>query len=105
LKQDDGFSKKDHLKNAHKQTGELPEELANAPKLPEAASYLWAYFLHLHRQRQISAGGVQPLSYGEIEAWTRLMKQPLDPWELNTLLRVDNAFLKVQQQKRNKGKP
>jgi hypothetical protein len=36
---------------------------------------------------------VNPLQPTEIEAWARLMRVTLTPWEARTLFRMDQAFL------------
>lgn len=71
----------------------MPEELANAPVMPECAAYLWAYFWELHRSRHHNGFGWLSLQYSDIEAWSRLTKQKLDQWELSAILRLDSLYL------------
>jgi len=78
---------------AWRQTGVMPQELADAPSQPEQLAYLWGFFLDLSRQRTNNGFGVLPLQYADIYAWTRLNEQPLDRWELDAILRLDGAYL------------
>ena len=71
----------------------MPEELANAPELPEPVKYLWGFFLDLSRQRGSNGFGVLPLSYSDIHAWQQLNELSLDRWELDAILRLDGAYL------------
>lgn len=71
----------------------MPEELANAPAIPESVAYLWAYFWELSRARSNNGFGPLALQYSDIEAWTRLTRQKLDPWELNAIVSLDALYL------------
>ena len=62
--------------------------------LPYFAVPLWQSFWMLHDTRQGAAmGGLQPISYLEIDAYSRLMQVSLEPWEVEIVKRMDNAFL------------
>jgi len=93
VKQDDGHTLRDHLVNAWKQSGIMPDELRTAPRLPELTGHLWGYYLRLHRRRQNYGWGHVPLTYLEVEAWARLNKVTLDHWELDAILEIDDAYL------------
>lgn len=71
----------------------MPDELADAPPLPECAAHLWAYFWELSRSRSHNGFGYLALQYVDIEAWSRLTKQTLDPWELNAIVKLDALYL------------
>lgn len=62
------------------------------PDLPVEVEHLWEIFLDLNgtRSRGFSAN---PISFAEIEAYCRLVYGPLSPWEIGTLLAVDQAVL------------
>ena len=93
VRQEDGFTLKQHLLTAWKQSGKKPQELIDAPPLPELTAYLWGYYQELHRRRVNYGWGHVPLSFSEVEAWARLTKRKLDPWELSALLDIDAVYL------------
>jgi hypothetical protein len=68
----------------------LAEEVpvATAPPLC-SARYVWEYFCELHTQRGHSFGSFLPLSWTEIDAWSRLSRTPLSPWETRVLSLLD----------------
>lgn len=68
---------------------------AQPPPIPTELRYLWSTFLSLSRARGNNGFGPNPLSFTEIEAWCRLMHIRLDPWEVDTLRAIDDAFLEV----------
>ncbi len=55
--------------------------------------YLWAAFLALHRARSSSGFGPNPISWAEIEAYSRLNWLFLDPWEVDTIRSLDEAYM------------
>jgi hypothetical protein len=63
------------------------------PPFPAVAMHLWDAFLRLHRARGSSGFGPVPISYGDIAAYMRLLDQPLQPWEVETLRGLDDAYL------------
>lgn len=92
-RQQDGATLKQHLESAYRQTGVMPEELADEPDLPYLAAHVWYYFLELHRTRSSNGFGENPLSYAEIECWCRLTGIVLEQWELQALVGIDGAYL------------
>jgi hypothetical protein len=68
------------------------------PRLKEehlayTATPLWNTFWTLHETRQVSKFGFQPITYLEIDAYSRLMQVEFDPWEIEILKKMDRAFL------------
>ncbi|ABN75407.1 phage tail assembly chaperone [Cereibacter sphaeroides] len=63
------------------------------PPVPEAGRVLWQAFWQLSRRRTYHAAGPNPLSWTEIEAWTRLMRTPFEPHHVRILAALDDAFL------------
>jgi len=76
-------SVKEHLTKVWQQTGHKPKELDIAPA-PEGMGYLVGLFWDCKRS-------AEPLTYGEIESWSRLTGQTLDPDEVWCLMRLDDA--------------
>lgn len=93
VKQEDGHTLREHLVAAWKQSGIKPQELKAVPVLPDLVAYLWSYYLKLHSRRVNYGWGHVPLSYLEVEAWARLNKLVLDPWELDAILEIDDAYI------------
>jgi len=71
----------------------MPEALANLPELPPHAAHLWEYFTELSRKRVMGFNGPASLQFVDIEAWGRLKRVRLDPWELDAILTLDDLFL------------
>ncbi len=57
--------------------------------MPRAAAYLWGWFLELNAAR----AGTVPISYRELEAWSRLSGLSLSPWEVKALKALDTNWL------------
>lgn len=60
--------------------------------MPEEVEYLveWAY--RLYGRSGVGFSAVNPLSYGEIEAWARLNDIDLTPEEVEALVVLDDAM-------------
>lgn len=54
---------------------------------------LWNAFQRLNATRSYHMAGPNPISFAEIEAFTRLIRQPLEPWQVAILLDMDAAWL------------
>lgn len=80
-------------------TGERPPEL-RTPECPAAVAYLLQWFAELSRGRPVGMG-LAPLSWCEIDAWSRLTGTRLQHWELRALLALDGAWLRAAA----KGRP
>lgn len=91
----DGTTLRDHLLAAYRQSGIMPQELADAPTCPQSASHVWMWFLELSATRQTSGFSVSPISYGEVEAWASLTGTITEPWEVTAIRAIDLEFVKV----------
>lgn len=63
-------------------------------RIPEAGRLLWAFFIEISETRTYHAGGPNPISHAEIDAWARLNRWPLEPHHVAILREMDGAFLK-----------
>lgn len=63
------------------------------PALPAELGYLWDWFLSLHIARRYNEAGPQPIGYAEIDAWARLTRTPIAPWEVEALRSLDMTWL------------
>lgn len=61
------------------------------PRVPEGASLLWNGFAALSRAR---GSGPAAITFPEIEAWSRLMRVPLEPHQVEILCAMDQLWLK-----------
>jgi hypothetical protein len=62
------------------------------PDVPFAGRRVWGIFHELNATR--GAGmGANPISFAEIEAWSRLRREPVRPFELDMIRALDRAYL------------
>lgn len=67
--------------------------------MPPENAYLVRWFNQIGRARALHEWGFAPISWAEIDAWSRLMRIQPDPWEIDALLRLDRAWLKIMGEK------
>lgn len=79
---------------AYQATGRMPDELLNAPCVPENAAHVWWWFLELSKTRR-NGFGISAIGYLDIDAWARLTKTKLEPWELRAICLLDAKFIEV----------
>lgn len=84
-----GAALADHYAVVAKQTGKVVE----GPPMPAALRYLWNHFVQLDRGRTGNGFGPNPVTWGEIKAYCEVMRVQLDPWEVEALKAVDDAYL------------
>lgn len=68
------------------------------PPEPTRLTYLFRIFNMAGRGRPLSPGGWMPLPISEIDATARLLSIRLRPWEIDGLLRLDDAWRKVMSE-------
>lgn len=66
------------------------------PDFPEEYTFAWSSFFDLNNCRGSNGFGVNPISFSEIEAYTRLTGKVLLPYEINAINIIDSCFLKAQ---------
>ena len=79
---------------------EFRGENADDSEPPEQIGYLWYWFNDLTDWRD-NAFGVGALSHQEIEAWARLFRIEISPFEVDALRRLDREFRSFQHEKNN----
>lgn len=89
---DHGVTKREHLQQVQRQTGETPTDL-QGPQCPPALEYIWQWFLELHQSRGHSMNGPLPLSHQELAAWAQLTQRPLSILEVRLLKSLDQQWL------------
>ena len=85
-----GASLGDHYAAVARETG---KEVAPAPVLPAALSYLWNHFAMLHRTRGSNGFGPNPISWSEMKAYVEMTGSRLEPWEVEAIRQLDEEFL------------
>lgn len=91
-----GASAADHLAVVAKAMNKAP----NGAELPPHAGYLWNTFVELSSCRAPTGFGSAPISFSEIDAYRRMKRTSLLPWEVDAIRALDEAF--IQTGSRNK---
>lgn len=73
---------------------EYEAELAT-PDFPIPMAYLWSAYHRLRRRKGGNGFGVSPLEWPDIDAFNRLSRISLLPWEVAMLERLDDIYLKA----------
>lgn len=71
------------------------ENEPEAPQIPPAGLRVWGIFLDLHATRGSNGFGANPIAYADIEAWSRLRREPVRPFELDMIRALDATWLEV----------
>ncbi|NSX90365.1 phage tail assembly chaperone [Agrobacterium tumefaciens] len=66
-----------------------------SPKLgiPAGGELLWRWFVDLNRARSYHMAGPNPISFAEIESYSRLMRWPIEPRHIAVLKAMDFTWL------------
>lgn len=72
------------------------------PSVPMGLEDLWSWFQELSETRMFSEVGPQPISFTEIDAWSRLNRISLSPYEVEVIRRLDSAQLVAMIEQREK---
>lgn len=65
-------------------------------EFPVELGHVWSAFINLSRTRSAGFAGANPLSYTEIKNYLELTDTQLKPWEIDTVMRLDEAYMRVQ---------
>lgn len=96
--QEDGSSYRDHLLAGWRQQGyreEIKPEELKFGDIPSEAVRAWNAFFALSLRRDYDEAGPKRLSFLELKAYLESFKIELEQWELDTILKLDDAFIKV----------
>lgn len=93
-RQKDGAMLRDHLVKAatagHARSRQI---LEGGPPCPEGFEYLREWAFRLHGRSGAGMGGLAPLSYGTIAAWSQFTGITPEPDEVDALIRLDGVLL------------
>lgn len=70
-------------------------ELA-CPPMPAALGYLWAAFLRLHRRRGSNGFGPNPITWPDIDSFSRHAQMKFAPWEIEIIEDLDDIYRSEQ---------
>lgn len=84
---------REHLQVAFERSGKLPARLAEARELPDGLDLLWDDFLELHGSRGSTMAGPARISFMDIDAWQRVNRVTLRPWQIEAIRRADTEFM------------
>lgn len=71
----------------------VKSELLEQVQFTEYEKQLLNIFWTIRRQQPTGFGGPNPISYTETDSYIRRMNQPLDAWEVDTIMAMDRAFI------------
>ena len=94
--QGDKATLRHHLEVAWKRTGKKPQQLEDAPDLPQEAAHVWDWFLVLASKRQQAMAGIAPLLESEIGWFFSNRGIAPEPWELDAINALDRAAMEAQ---------
>jgi len=60
--------------------------------LPSTLRYLWITFQRLANRRASNGFGLNPISWADIDAFLRLTRLRLTPWEIEQIEMLDNLY-------------
>ncbi len=73
-----------------------------APRLLKGADYYLQLFYDLNSgARRQGMNGFEPFSWVEVEAYLRLTRQSIEPWEVRLVKRMDSAWLQAAASEEN----
>lgn len=81
------------LNDIVRQTGVVPKELRDLPRLPAALEYLWDWFTELDATRGQGFSADLAIAWQEINAFFAVQRVTPQRWELQALRRIDEAYL------------
>lgn len=98
-----GVSVREHLEQIRRQTGARPALLEDEPLIPIACRHVWEWFQALAAARGGNGFGPNPLSYTEIDAYTRLIGVRITGQEITWLRMLDSLYLQNWSETRTNG--
>lgn len=88
----DGVAERAHLDVAARHGNVVAQAALDGPLFPDALGYLHAWFNELSATRGSSMAGIAPITYIDIDAWSRLTRQIPEPHEVQAIIELDAAF-------------
>ncbi len=96
----DGKSLRDTLETVARMKGIKPQGLINPAQFPMVFAFLWECFLRMSNKRTNNGFGVNPITYLEIDAFSRLTNTQFSRYEIEIIETLDS--LALNQIRKNK---
>lgn len=80
-----------HLESLQRQTGQVPDLLAEAVPEPELSAYLWAYYCNI--RSGIKTETKQPITANNVQDFCWFYGVKLLWWERMALKQIDAVFM------------
>lgn len=80
------------------------QELMRPREAPGRFQYLLDAFQEMSNRREPAMSGIAPITFGMIKDWGLVYRKELRDWEIDCLLRVDNAYRKANAPKPSKAR-
>jgi hypothetical protein len=87
-RQKDGATLRAHLEASARANGR-PHHLLRGRPFPVSLSYLHTWWLELARVRGASMAGIAPITYLDVDAWSRQTDQSPLPHEVDAIIAID----------------
>jgi len=85
-------SNREHLEQVYKATGKKPQDLIG-PSFPKEMSPQWSVFTELHRRRGHGFSGPLPLTFLDLDAWSRLTGNTLSGLDVRVIMLLDDTYI------------
>lgn len=79
-----------------KRKAELEGELS-LPSYPLPLDYLWSIYSRLRRRKGGGFSGPAPIEWTDIDAFCRIGKITLSPWEIEIIESLDDLYLSTER--------
>ena len=70
--------------------------IKRGPPFPAALGYLWGWFCEISSGLPINGMCVPRVAWADIEAWSRVMRIEVAPWEAAALVAIGNVRCEVE---------
>ena len=97
----DGASVEDHLTIIRQRAGFQKEVLE--PECPREVIYVWNSWVELNGARGSSGFAPHPISWSELDAYSRMIGVEIYPWEARAIRAIDDAYLSSWAEDRGDG--
>ena len=84
----DGKSQRWHLEVVESKIGRKPKELIPPCEIPIQLIHIWRHFISLDNARSVGFSA-NPITYVDIDAYTRLMNVKMSALEVNAITQMD----------------
>ncbi|MBX4944641.1 phage tail assembly chaperone [Rhizobium binae] len=86
----------DRTRNNPKKQARLEAEI-RLPPFPQSLAYLWSAYNRIRRRKGVGFTGPQPIEWSDIEAFNRMTRMRLAPWEVEVIETLDNLYLDAKE--------